>query len=969
MTTIETYYVKPAVYRPPRINIQNRPQLISGESVIITNVFDFSSIKNITSSRQPEARFDVTEESKRIQDLLNAPQAQNSEITKVVKSTPEKPATVSYILSYLIDITEAQKASNQNVSKVTSIGVQIVGDFQGQTNFANLQAFASPSSKFLLSEILDSPKNKLLLASAEAQRKNAQIPFNSQISVPKSTLDSIDPKTLRAKFSFYNQNFRGEMSEIPEMSFSKKIDYFSDKNAYYAVKQPVQISAKSISFSSTKITITKSRTCRARKVRIYRRLNRVNASLSNQPTFKFLREIDFLQDLDTTLDESYEFSFIDGDLNGEPSSLDNSFSYTYRAIPVGENDAPALIFSETETHPIGQGNVILGQSTKVLPVRKNAASVAGAIAGQFLIPSADPTDFVVTDKNFLAPDAPLFNPSNNLALVGCVRPEEISVSARGFGNASHITFMRKNLTRGEKKFRPVDDRRYVNLQVPNSDEAITYLDRKVVDGQVYEYKIKMMSPAGVEYFGKDTARIKYVDLSRIENDQIGLNTSYSLRGKTVTISIGISFRQSLIDVLSRLLGSRSETDVFLQDLRTGRRDTSPLVTVGVLRRNLTTGQQTFFKNAGASAEMFKKLDIDNPEATDPESPPSLPTLNYAFIDTTTETERDYQYEVQVGVRDKLSITAETTAVVQSPTPYIVQACKVRNPLFLRDGVLPPTSPGKNIISQAELDAGRNRLLNRFTASDELDLGMTATIQPVPETGVIRVPARGGSVRIEEVGFVRPGTSEIDWSWTNKNISHFIVRALDKYSSPFEPEVYNRTTLVALVPAQTETEKGRVSIQASVPHLREGDQLSFEEENLPDMNELQKKVDGSIYGVKRRYTLTPVMLDGTLSLRKVSDEVSVRRVETDAGGKLVTMPSPPPSFNVEDINIDLSKIMIPNLTIAAGLDRVSEVMKGQSFHGKTNYSKIANITPKFRLRQLTPVSPSQGAKSFSAFTKL
>ena len=107
-------------------------------------------------------------------------------------------------------------------------------------------------------------------------------------------------------------------------------------------------------------------------------------------------------------------------------------------------------------------------------------------------PPAERPGVPIENRNFLAPDAPLYNPSNNLALVGCVRFEAISVSARGFGNASHITFMRKNLTRGEKKFRPVDNRSYVNLQVPNSDETITYLDQKVVDGQVYEYKIKMM---------------------------------------------------------------------------------------------------------------------------------------------------------------------------------------------------------------------------------------------------------------------------------------------------------------------------------------------------------------------------------------------------------------------------------------------------------------------------------------------
>lgn len=967
MAIIETFYVEPAVYRPPRINIQNRPQLISGESVIITNVFDFSSIKNITSSRQPEARFDVTDESRRIQDLLNAPRAKDSEITKVVRSTPAKPATVTYILSYLIDITEAQKVARQN-NKVASIGVQIVGEFQGQNNFANFQAYASPNTTFLLGEILGSPKNKLLLSDAQAQRKNAQIPFQAQISIPKSTLDSIVPRTLKAKFSFYRQNYKGETSEIPEMSFTKNIQYSEDKRAYYAVKRPVEISAKSISFSSTKISITKSRTCRARKVRIYRRLNRPNMPLSSQPAFKFLRELDFQQDLDTALDESYEFSFIDGDLSTEPSSLDNSFSYTYRAIPVGEDDAPALIFSETETHPIGQGNVILGQSTKVLPVRKGNRSVAGGAGLLASQPGDEPVDFVVTDKNFLAPDAPLYNPANSLALVGSVITGGVLIEARGFGTASHITFLRKNLTRGEKKFKPVPNRGFVNLQVGDPDEIKSYADSSVVDGQVYEYKIKMINPAGVEYFGKDTARVKYVDLSRIENDQIGLDTSYSLRGKTVSISIGISFSQSLIDVLSRLLGSRGETDVFLQDLKAGRRDTSPLVTVGVSRRNLTTGGQTFFKNAGKSASMFKKIDIDTPQAAEQEDPPSLPTLNYAFIDTTTQLGNDYKYEVQVGVRDKLSITSETTAVVQSPTPYIVQACKVRNPLFLRDGVLPPTSPGKTLISQKELDAGRDRLLNRFTASDELDLGMTSTIQPVPSSGVISISARAGSVKIEETGFVRPGTSEIDWSWTNKKISHFIVRALDKYSSPFEPEVYNRTTLVALVPAQTETAKGRASIQASVPHLREGDQLSFEEENLPDMNELQKKVDGSIYGVKRRYTLTPVMLDGTLSLREVSDEVSVRRVETDAGAKLVTMSSPLPNFNINDLNIDLSKIAIPNLTIAAGLDRVSEVMGSQSFHGTTNYSKVANITPKVRLRQITPASPSQGSKRFSVFAK-
>ena len=690
--------------------------------------------------------------------------------------------------------------------------------------------------------------------------------------------------------------------------------------------------------------------------------------ISRQLPFEFIREIDFQSDLDTKIDESYEFSFSDGGESKESSSLDNSFSYTYRAIPEGEDGAPALVFSETQTHPIGQGNVILGQSTKVLPVRKSTRSASGRAANSVPQPADAPVDFVVTDKNFLAPDGLLYKPENTLALVGSVVPNAVRIEARGFGTASHATLLKRNLTRGEKKFKPVRDRRFVSFQVSSPEETMTFDDTSVVDGQVYEYKIKMINAAGVEYFGKDTARIKFINLDRIENSEVGLTTSYSLAGKNVSISIGVRFTQSLIDVLSRLLGSRSETDVFLQDLRTGKRDTSPLVTLGVSRLNLTTGEQSFFKNAGASAEMFKKVSLDDPQVSDGEEPPSLPTLDYVFIDTGTKYGSDYKYEVQVGIRDKLSITAETTSVVQSPTPYIVQACKVRNPLFLREGVLPPTAPGKNLITQKELDAGRNRLLNRFTASDELDLGMTSTRQPVPSDGVIRIASRGGSIKIEETGFVRPGTAELDWSWSNKKISHFIVRAIDTYSSPFEPEVYNRTTLVALVPAQTEAEKGRATIQASVPALREGDQLSFEEEELPDMNDLQRKVDGSIYGVKRKYTVTPVMLDGTLSLPENSSEVTVRRAFSDAGGKLVTMASPPPSFNIDDINIDLSKILTPNLTIAAGLDRVSEAIGGQAFHGATNYSKIANLTPRVRLKQITPVSPSQGGKNFSMFSK-
>ena len=100
----------------------------------------------------------------------------------------------------------------------------------------------------------------------------------------------------------------------------------------------------------------------------------------------------------------------------------------------------------------------------------------------------------------------------------------------------------------------------------------------------------------------------------------------------------------------------------------------------------------------------------------------------------------------------------------------------------------------------------------------------------------------------------------------------------------------------------------------------------------------------------------------------SDTESPMAVAQSTRPPLVTMSSPLPSFNINDLNIDLSKIAIPSLTIAAGLDRVSEVMGSQSFHGTTNYSKVANITPKVRLRQITPASPSQGSKRFSVFAK-
>lgn len=276
----------------------------------------------------------------------------------------------------------------------------------------------------------------------------------------------------------------------------------------------------------------------------------------------------------------------------------------------------------------------------------------------------------------------------------------------------------------------------------------------------------------------------------------------------------------------------------------------------VRRLNLTTGEEVSFKLMGNTAEKFESLDEKG------EGSGLKNLFRFKFTDDGVLEGNQYQYEILVNLREPLSVTDEITSVVpKSRQPYVFQSCKIFNPLFTSRGILPPTSRGEDFILQKNIETGRDRLLNRFSADDSYDLGVTAARQLTPKGSTVLIPIEGETMSLPSVQTTRAGGSAVSWSVRGgtSNIDHFKVFAEDTFLDNTGLMMTKRS-FIAGIAAQGEK---RFNVESKLQRLREVDREQFIDQAAVtiDMADLQRFVDSHQVSVERVYEIRATKLNG------------------------------------------------------------------------------------------------------------
>lgn len=657
---------------------------------------------------------------------------------------------------------------------------------------------------------------------------------------------------------------------IPGVSFSKPYDMDEDLDAYYVARHPVKITAAATSYDQTLVTLYKSATCNAESAAVFRRV----ISPDGEPSsFQFVTNVDFSGENDTLIDENYTVSFVDGNPTSNPDVpfgvIDNTFTYQYRVIPIGQRKAPSYVYRDSFTTPITQASVSIGDNFRILPVFARGVHPRNG--------AADVIGYQLTDDNFLSPSAPMVKSTSDLAIVSYRAPDSvggITVVVSGRKNSetpAAIDFVRRDLSKNERGFTLIstvtnstqNSRRMIPSGLQEGERfTLSCDDTNVVDGHTYEYAVRAHTRSGITQLSEDKTNATYFDPRLLGSEDLNLEitSSPSLddRGNAV-IDFDVFVPQNVISLLESLLNNRigDRASPFAQDIINQRRNLSPQPAPVIRRLNLVSGEEVSFKLMGSTARMFDLTDSGTANTVQNR-------FSYRFTDDSVSSGAEYQYEVLVNLRDPLSVTDEITSVVErTRQPYMFQSCKIHNPLFVKRGILPPTESGQNKILQRNINSGRDRLLNLLTPADTWDLGRTSLHSLVPNSPLV-IPETGTDISSPKVQATKIGEATVTWSIQGRNsdIDHFRVFAIDAYEDN-ERNILIKKSLVAKIPAQL----GNDFIVASkMPRLKEEDRRQFNVSDpmTIDILDLQRLVDRHEVSVSRSYQIVTVNSKGSIS---------------------------------------------------------------------------------------------------------
>jgi hypothetical protein len=848
--------IPPLNIRPKRV----QPKAKVGQKIIRTDLTDLTSISSVKNVRRK----------------INLPEGQVAEIES------DDNLIYELTINFFVDVN-ALASYNGNRRPVDICNVALTTSEKG-----NLVVFQNKA--FAISKILKDSKtiDAITKEAQEGQGSSVFYPVQLAFEINQAQLEKIDDFDLSLLFSFFNKSKDVNKSVVKSLEFAIPYNLTDDLRAFYVVKEPVKISAATLSFTQTLLTIEKAANCNAEAVAIFRRkLVNLAGESDRQVPFEHVTTIDFEGQTDTKTDEAYQTTIIDGDSStGIGGDVDNSFEYLYRAVPIGKFGAPAIIFDEDITKAITQANFETGADFKVFPIHKRGRmprglNIQGGNFGSprrpmrfnpkdFGVPikTSKVTGFTFKDSNFLGPDALVPDLQSGISLVSYYTDKGINVIASNLDNSKVVSILRKNLTTGDRKYA------YVETQNTDDVDSINVLDEEVIDGHAYQYVGKIMTDGGLCAFSNDTTTTIYRDRALLPDFGVDLEVDPPVvEGQEVQLEIDVKLPQNILSLVAALLGGRDESDVFLQDIIRGRKDLTPQISLVVSRMNITTGEEVAFKMTSDPAKFTTKKRGGGDEKEDDK----LPNVSsFTFTDQNLAEGNEYIYEVKVNLREPLSLTDETTSIIRAgQEPFIFQACKSSSPLFINRGILPPTQSGQDFIQQRNIQNGRNRLLNLLTSDDEFDLGLTGIKKLVPGTSTIRIHKKPSkSLRIVSHRLARQNFSELRWDFKDvKKVSHFEIFSEDTYTRGRDQR-FIKTSLVADVAAQTKKSSSRFSFEDGLDILTEDDRNDFEDPTIIDVQQLQRETETFKVNVKRRYIINVVGLDESIIETVTSKSVTI-----------------------------------------------------------------------------------------------
>ena len=678
-------------------------------------------------------------------------------------------------------------------------------------------------------------------------------------ALSKDAMDSLINPHIRFDF-FPRPSWFSRETKIAEMEYKTPLGYSEDKELYFTVRKSIKITAAAIGLNSTKIEIFNRAKNPVDGVKIYRRKMPKNRLFADSMEgFSLVRDVDFVNELDTAVDEACNVTIFDREVR-------NTSSYIYRAIPYGFDGAPSLVFYDAQTRAIDQSDIIMGEKTKVLAasVTRSSKDADGNVV------EVIENDYVLTDDNFMPVNAPAEGIPETCALVSRQVGDAILVTAANVGgmgqNLSTATFLRRNLSKGERIFKRFKGNERAIPVSSTEKTSISVRDTDVQDEYVYEYIVELEDVFGVKQKSKDATLSEYINYSMIKPSGATISAVSTLNGSTVDIDIDITLTPTIMSLLADEVQARGEANIFLGDTITGRSNLNPVVSFTIKRFNHKTGVEREFRSFGSDAAKFSPVSFENPPTG---------SFKFKFTDSSVTDNNDYTYDILLNLRKPLAVTDVKVYGSTHSKPFIWQYCKMNHPVFTKRGILPPTAQGQNFIRQNDLDSGARRLLNRYTSKDEYALGEVAARSHVPTSGMIQIP-KGIEFAFDVLDpeYSRPGMAKVEWtvSKASSNVSHFEVVAEDEYVSTRGLPTFRRMPLLLhYVPAD---KRGTYKVEDMLSRLIPGDENTFSGENAQsiDAGEMQSMVDDRVYGVKRSFAITAIYLNGDRGPSRTTSQI-------------------------------------------------------------------------------------------------
>ena len=869
MTSPATRVVVPAQQQVPGNIYVDIPAVPNGDDIVKTDIFDFTTITKIEAPRMRSVEYLILDDKGPPGKARGSGIAfdrdgnmqfrdQPNEDTNVVQVTTERGSTVKYRITFAIDVRFLIELARSQSLMILAIRATVPNPRFAMTHVPPPLG----TQTFTLNQFLH-PSAIQALVQTLSDRQNVPV-FVEQFftfEIDKETMDGINPEELRVAFEFLG--FRqGRIADLGQMTFSRLLPYQKDKQVYYSVKNPVKIAAAAVAIDQTVVTVRKPINSRSRGVKIYKRRILPPSIQKDPETFEEVREIDFLSDLGIGINDDYEFTFLD------ESPTDNLLSYIYRAVPLGYDGAPSMTFDDIQTSPISQASYLEGEGRTITPIFTSTGDDGNTttLSGKYFL----------VDPNFL-PTQALVDPfPESVAVISSVVNRGVEIVASNFPEQTRVfpfslSLVRRNLSKSERKFSLVKDRDSANRLISNAGE-LTFVDSDVLDQNVYEYAVEMTYTNGAKQRSNDTSVIRYEDFRLMSSMNAELSAEFEeIEAESVKINTQITFNQNLIDLITLLVGDRQQADVFIGDVQENRESLASIASLVIIRKNTTTGEEKVFSEEGLTNQDLISFEISDNEMNAGENQNvSNTVVRKRFTDRTITQGQNYRYEVTLNIRAPLDMTTKRTSVrPESGMPYVFQACKMRSPLLLRRGVLPPTPAQSDFITdQKFLDTGPARLLNRFTAQSDLELGSTNLRVRVPLRGSVTIPGSSQTLQLApKQRYTRPGTSNLTFraSQSRSTVSHYRVQVRDIYRlnqaldwSRGNTE-FVRLYDAAIIPGGQDV----VNFEAefSTPDLRQVDPLEFGRLSQPPMPDLQRAVKDGRVSVVRNVTVIPVLLSG------------------------------------------------------------------------------------------------------------